>query len=78
MAEALERIELKGKPKVSEIDARVEPYSELVRVTIRFADGGEPLCYKLHPSQLAYDKRLKERVERDLQQALKKRQSSVK
>jgi len=77
VTEALERIK-KGKPKVSEIDARVEPYSELVQVTIRFAEGGEPLCYKLHPSQLAYDEGLKEHVERDLRQMLKGRRSSAK
>jgi predicted DNA binding CopG/RHH family protein len=76
VAETLERIKRKGKPEVSEIDARVEPYSELVRVTIRFADGGESLCYKLHPSQLAYDEGLEERVERDLLRALKGRTSS--
>lgn len=74
VAGALERI--KGKPKVCEIDARVESYSELVRVTIRFADGGGPLHYKLHPSRLAYDDELAERIERDLRQALKERESS--
>lgn len=76
VAEALERVQRKGKPEVSAIEARVEPYSELVRVTLRLADGGEPLCYKLHPSQLVYDAGLKERVERDLLRALRERKPS--
>lgn len=73
VAEVLDGIDLEGKPETDEIDARVEPYSELVRVTIRFADGGAPLHYRLHPSQLAYDEEIEERARRDLSEALKKR-----
>lgn len=67
--------QLKPRPPVEEVNARVEPYSELVVVTVRFAGGGEPLRYKLHPSQLAFDKELSARVECDLRRALKERKA---
>ncbi|MFQ5795703.1 MAG: CopG family antitoxin [Candidatus Bipolaricaulia bacterium] len=78
VADVIEQIVQKqtGELEVAEIDARVEPYSELVKVTVRFTDGGEPLYYKLHPSQLVYDAELEERVERDLLQALKKKRKT--
>jgi len=81
VADALERIGDRGAveelPQVEEIDARVEPYSELVVVTVRFADGGKPLRYKLHPSQLAFDEDLPVRVESDLRQALEERKAGI-
>lgn len=75
VADALERISDQGValPPVGELEARVEPYSELVVVTVRFTDGGEPLRYKLHPSQLAFDGDLPARVESDLYRALKEK-----
>lgn len=77
VADALERIGDQGVelPPMEEIDARVEPYSELVVVTVRFADGGKPLRYKLHPSQLAFDEELPVRIDSDLRKALKERGS---
>lgn len=79
VADALKQISEGGAklPSVEEIDARVEPYSELVVVTVRFASRGEPLRYKLHPSQLAFDEDLPIRVESDLRKALKERKANL-
>lgn len=79
VTDALERIS-GGRaelPQVEEIDARVEPYSELVVVTVRFTDRGKPLRYKLHPSQLEIDEDLPARVESDLRKALKEREAGM-
>lgn len=79
VADALEQINKSGVklPQVEELHARVEPYSELVAVTVRFADRGEPLSYEMHPSQLAFDKDLSARVVHDLQKALEERKAGM-
>lgn len=44
--------QLPGAPKVREIRAEIEPESEIISFWIQLARGGEPLRWRVHPSQL--------------------------